>query len=350
MRNLNGAQQTHIAQEETTFATCLKMTLSDGTVIGYTNHDNDLVVSAVTYSAASGYTPTDIKNTAQLNVNNMDVQGLIITGGVTEGDIAAGRYDGAAVEMFLVNWTDISEGTIPMHRGTIGQITRDGNMFTAELRGIKQLLQQNVTEGFSVNCRARLGDARCKVRIDPDVWVLSTAYTVRDDAEAGSGSVVKPSTPNGRHFKCTVAGTSGGTEPTWDTVIGNSTIDGGVTWETIQALSLDATVTGVTDTANFAATALTEADGYWALGKVTWLTGSNVDRAMEVKGFTSSGGLVEVYLPMPDTIQAGDTFTIEAGCGKTLADDCLAKFDNVNNARMEPYIPGIDALVTNETG
>jgi len=90
MRTLNGAQQAHIAQENTTFATCLKLTLSDATVLGYTNHDKDLIVSGVTYSASSGYTPSDIKNTDQLNVNNMDVQGLIITGGVTEGDIAAG--------------------------------------------------------------------------------------------------------------------------------------------------------------------------------------------------------------------------------------------------------------------
>ena len=161
--------------------------------------------------------------------------------------------------------------------------------------------------------------------------------------------MVKPSTANGRHFKCITAGTSHATtEPTWDTVIGNPTTDNTVTWEAIQALSLGGTVTGVTDKANFADTALTEADGFWGLGKVTWLTWDNVNRSMEVKGSTSAGGVIELYLPMPDTIQVGDTFTIEAGCGKTLAVDCLAKFDNVNNAPMEPYIPGTDSLITNE--
>ena len=349
MRTLTAGQQAHIALENTTFATCLKMTLSDATVVGYTNHDKDLVVSGVTYSASSGYTPSDVKNTDMLNVNNMDIQGLIITGGITENDIAAGKYDGAAVEMFIINWADVSEGAIPLHRGTVGSISRDGNMFVAELRGIKQLLQQNITEGYSATCRATLGDARCKVRIDPPEWTAATAYTVREDAEAGSGSVVKPTTQDGRHYKCITAGTSGGSEPSWVTTIGNPTTDNTVTWEAIQALSLDGTVTTGASLITFADTSLTEADGFWALGKITWLTGNNAGRSMEVKESTSTGGVIELYLPMPDTIDAGDTFTIEAGCARRLAEDCLAKYDNVNNARMEPYIPGIDAVLTNET-
>lgn len=349
MRALNAAQQSHIEQENTTFATCLKLTFPDASVAGYTNHDKDLTVSGVTYSASSGYTPSDIKNTDKLNVNNMDVQGLIITGGITTADISAGKYDGAAVEMFIINWEDVSEGAIPLHRGTIGQIQRNENLFIAELRGIKQALQQNVTETHSTTCRANLGDARCKVRIDPPEWSATTAYTVRADAEAGSGSVVKPSTQNGLHFKCTTAGTSGGTEPTWDTTIGNPTDDDTAVWETIRALSQTGNVTSVTDNANFADSSLTEPDAWWQLGKATWLTGLNAGRAMEVKESTSTGGLFSLYLPMPDIIQTGDTFTIESGCGKLIAADCLAKFDNVNNARAEPYIPGTDAFLTNET-
>jgi hypothetical protein len=237
-----------------------------------------------------------------------------------------------------------------LHRGTIGEIQRDGNMFVAELRGLKQMLQQNITEAYSSTCRATLGDTRCKVRTDPPAWADTTAYTVREAAEAGSGSVVKPlATPNGRHFKCTVAGTSHATtEPTWDTTIGNPTTDNTVTWEAIQALSLSGTVTGATSLTTFADTSLTEADGFWALGKVVWLTGDNAGRSMEVKESTSTGGVIQLYLPMPNTIQTGDTFTIEAGCAR-LINDCLTKYDNVNNARMEPYIPGTDALLTNDT-
>jgi hypothetical protein len=303
----------------------------------------------VTYEAATGYTPSDVKFTDKLNVNNMDVQGLIITGGVTEDDIAAGVYDGGAVEIFLVNWQSLSDGTIKLHRGTVGQIFRDENMFVAELRGIEQILQQNITENYSATCRADLGDARCKIRIDPPAWAATTAYTERLTAEGGSGSVVKPTTDNGRHFKCTTAGTSGGSEPTWDTTIGNTTNDGTAVWTTIRALSQGGTVTAVTDRSNFADSALTEPDGWWSLGAIAWLTGNNAGRSMEVKESTSAGGLFEIYLPMVSDIQVGDTFTVQTGCGKLVEDDCRDKFDNINNARAEPFISGLDAFLTNDT-
>lgn len=56
------------------------------------------------------------------------------------------------------------------------------------------------------------------------VWVLSTAYTV--------GKIVTPTTPNGKVYRCTVAGTSSAIEPTWPTSsLGSTVTDGGVTWE-----------------------------------------------------------------------------------------------------------------------
>lgn len=53
----------------------------------------------------------------------------------------------------------------------------------------------------------------------------STAYAVDD--------VVRPSTGNGFLYRCSVAGTSAASPPTFSTVLGASTTDGGVTWETV---------------------------------------------------------------------------------------------------------------------
>lgn len=54
-------------------------------------------------------------------------------------------------------------------------------------------------------------------------WAASTAKTL--------GMVVRPTTSNGFFYYCTVAGTTGTSEPTWPTTVGNTVTDGGVTWK-----------------------------------------------------------------------------------------------------------------------
>jgi hypothetical protein len=53
-------------------------------------------------------------------------------------------------------------------------------------------------------------------------WAATTAYTV--------GDVVKPTTENGYYYVCSTAGTSAGSEPTWDEEILTKTSDGSVVW------------------------------------------------------------------------------------------------------------------------
>lgn len=56
---------------------------------------------------------------------------------------------------------------------------------------------------------------------DASLWAATTAYTL--------GQYRKPTVSNNHYYKATVAGTSGGSEPTWPTN-GGTVTDGGVTW------------------------------------------------------------------------------------------------------------------------
>ncbi len=61
-------------------------------------------------------------------------------------------------------------------------------------------------------------------------WQASTAYATGQSHAYGDdrGSWVLPTTPNGAVFEVTVSGTTGGSEPSWDTAIGATTNDNSV--------------------------------------------------------------------------------------------------------------------------
>lgn len=73
----------------------------------------------------------------------------------------AGRWDGARVAIGAVDWTNVAN-RVGLGEGTIGAIeTADGG-FTAELRGVTAAFDAPVCEVTAPECRAELGDARCR--------------------------------------------------------------------------------------------------------------------------------------------------------------------------------------------
>lgn len=105
------------------------------------------------------------------------------------------------------------------------------------------------------------------------------------------------------------------------------------------------TVTGVTSRTVFEDSVLDDSStpaGYFDGGLITWLTGDNAGRSMEIKSH-SAGGVFTLFLPMVDNISVGDTADVVAGCDKSLA-TCRDTFNNVVNFRGFPSVPGNDRL------
>ena len=146
----------------TTVAFCWRIERRDGVAIGLTGHDRDLIVDGMVHRAAPEMVPSAVKRSAGLDVDTMDVGGALASGAIGEGDLLAGRWDGARVALFAVDWSDPG-ATVALGEGTIGAVeTRDG-AFTAELRGPAAALERPVVEETSAECRAGLGDRRCRV-------------------------------------------------------------------------------------------------------------------------------------------------------------------------------------------
>ena len=166
MKPISTALNSHIAGEVTTLATCWALNRRDGTEMFFTDFDEDLVIDGDTYLAASGYSRSAIANSSSFSVDNIDIIGNLTSDVIREEDLFAGLYDFAEVRIFMVNWQDLSQGTLPLRRGWIGEVSAQDGAFTAELRGLAQALLYEVGEVYSPLCGADLGDSRCSVDVD----------------------------------------------------------------------------------------------------------------------------------------------------------------------------------------
>lgn len=165
MKQISPELETHLAGEVTTLATCWKLTRRDNALLGFTDHDQDIIFETVTYKAASGFTPSSIDSSASLSVDNLDVEGMLADASITETDILAGKYDFAEIEIFQVNYQNLPQGALKLRRGWLGEVSLQKQRFVAEIRGLTQRLSQTIGELFSPSCRATLGDGRCKVNL-----------------------------------------------------------------------------------------------------------------------------------------------------------------------------------------
>lgn len=161
MKTVSNNLKTHISAEVTTLATCWKIARRDGAVMGFTSLDVDIIVDGLTYRAESGISPSAVQTTSSFAVDNLEIEGMLSSSAITEADISAGFYDFAELEIFMVNYADLSQGKLQLRRGLIGEITFGKNQFVAEVRGLSQKLSQRIGNIFSPQCRAILGDTKC---------------------------------------------------------------------------------------------------------------------------------------------------------------------------------------------
>jgi len=155
MKTLPSGMQTHLDTKATTLCWCWRLTRTDGTKLGFTDHDNDLTFDSTTFEADTGFTASEVEDQLGLAVSNLDVQGFLNSAKLNEDDLAAGYFDNATVELWRVNWNDTTH-RILMRKGALGEVKRGETIFTAEVRGLAHDLQQSKGRSFQFQCDADL--------------------------------------------------------------------------------------------------------------------------------------------------------------------------------------------------
>ncbi len=160
MKRVQQALAAHLDGEATTTCHCWRVTRRDGPVLGFTDHDHDLAFDDTVFQAATGFAASEAVGMSGLAASADEVSGGFSSAAISEEDLAAGRFDGARVELFLVNWAAPDENQL-LNMREIGEVVRAGGQFRAELRSIAHRLSQPQGRVYNRRCDASLGDLRC---------------------------------------------------------------------------------------------------------------------------------------------------------------------------------------------
>lgn len=179
------------AKGTTTIARCWRFERRDGQVVTVTTCARDLLISGEIYRSKEGVNPTALEQQTNAAVPNSEITGAMSEESVTEADLVAGKWDGAFVTIFEVNYRDLSMGWMNLQTGTIGDVKAGRSAFNAAVRGISQALQQVVGEVYQASCPATFGDARCKVNLVPITvtGALTSVASRRTMTDSGRGEV-----------------------------------------------------------------------------------------------------------------------------------------------------------------
>lgn len=254
----------------------------DGAVLGFTDHDRDLSFEGMVFRAGTGMSARALVRGTGLAVDNSEGFGALSDAAIGEDDIRAGRFDGAGVRIWEVNWADVADRR-EVFRGSIGEISRDlwrgSGAFRAELRGLAEALSVEGGFVYQRRCSAVLGDGRCRFDLGLPGFAVERALEA---------------------------------------------VEGG-------------RVLGWAAFAGFEA-------GWFAEGCVEVLGGAAAGLRAVIRDdrAVGAGRRIELWEPLAGLVP-GDAVRIVAGCDKRAA-TCRLKFDNFNNFRGFPHIPGDDWL------
>ncbi|WP_415184444.1 DUF2163 domain-containing protein [Phaeovulum sp.] len=276
------ALKAHLASGATTVCRAWAVTRADGVVLGFTDHDRALAFDGISFDPDSGMTAKALSQATGLAVDNTEAYGALSSAAMTEADILAGRYDAAEVRSWLVNWADVSQRALQF-RGQLGEITRGEGAFSAELRGLTEALGRAQGRIFHPRCSAVLADRQCRFNLAAPGYVSERAVEVVEGA---------------RVFRFADM-------PGFD-------------------------------------------DRWFEKGRLTVLSGAAAGLAGVVKNDRLQGvgaREVELWQALAAEVVPGDMLRIEAGCDRR-ADTCRLKFNNFNNFRGFPHVPGEDWLMS----
>lgn len=159
------------------FASCWKIERTDGIVLRFTDHNQNLTVDGEVYEPLAGSFASSRQRSEGTSPQNMDIRGSLTSATITEEDLRLGKYREAKVTDFTVDWQYPFAGKFRLSVYYIENTTFDGEVWYASIAGLKVRLTQVIGDLYERKCRFQLYDSNCTV--NPAAYTFSgTVATV----------------------------------------------------------------------------------------------------------------------------------------------------------------------------
>ena len=169
MREFSTAFAAHLESGGTSLCACWLIIRTDDVTLGFTDHDQTITFDGINFEPANGLEGSEIAAKLGAQVDTSEITGILHSQAISEDDIEMGRYNGASVKTYWVNWRDVSMREL-LRIDTIGEIVREDLIFRAELRSQQQ--QMNVPQGrrYQSQCDVLVGAPRCGINIEGSAY------------------------------------------------------------------------------------------------------------------------------------------------------------------------------------
>lgn len=284
MKAASGALVALLATDHFLMADLYTVTLYGGTVLRWTNFDQNLTLGANTFTCATdnGTQPIckrgEIRNARGTEVGTCDVTLLggqsATIGGTRLGVFALnGGFDGAQVliqRIFMATAGDTSAGAITLFQGLVASADPGATQTVLHLKDIREYLSISFPRNlWQPGCNNAFCDAGCGLSLA--TYTQAEAVTAGSTTTSIPGSVIK-------------------------------------------------------------------ADGYFQGGTLTFTSGANNGFSTPIRGY--AGGIFTPALALPNAPSTGDTFTATAGCARTQA--ACTTYGNLARFRGYPFVPPVE--------
>lgn len=254
-------------------------------------NDADDLLAQLNYDVYNAVN-TSISGTLYTSYQAFDLPDLVVEAGSNvETERGYFEGDGAVTDLSGVYLSRSSAD----HPGIARFQSNDGTYYTPAVTANISITGMP-TAGGSI--RLQLHNETAKTA---SAWAGTTAYSQGDKVLRSTG--VGSEQTAGLYFVATTGGTSGASEPTWDTTVGNTTADGTVTWTCYAILYYDADpgASGYSDSytnlEEFSAN-----DTYRV--RFAELNGTTSFKTFETTGIASSSGITVVVSTTEDSVYA----------------------------------------------